>query len=228
MRLIQLNKPYFFLIFNKILPHFPFLQKKCTFGNIIISLKFEILAEHTTPNSTTLPNNSLGNRWRQWQQNNPIPSYLGLFAIILVGFNLIRYTSFFETYIYTPLVTANALFSSLLLNIFGQNTTYDLNKINSDAFDLSIASGCDALTPIAIFVSVILAFPATWRQKGIGAGLGVIFLLVINLLRIVALYLIGKYYNDWFEFMHVEFFQFLFILLALLCCGVWLRWVFKN
>ena len=187
-------------------------------------------ANNSTNGSSALPapSSDIKGRWKSWKAKNPIPAYLGLFIFFMAVFNLIRYTKFFEQWIYAPLVTANAHISSWILNIFGQETHADLNSIYSEPFDLSIAAGCDALTPITIFASVVLAFPATTKQKLTGAGLGIAFLLIINLVRIVALYFVGRYYHDWFEFMHVEFFQFLFILLGLICCGVWLKWVFKN
>ena len=72
---------------------------------------------------------------------------------------------------------------------------------------ISIQNGCNGIEAIVFLVAAILAFPATWRQRAVGlaAAIGVIQLL--NLARVVTLFLINRYKPDLFELFHLAIWQ---------------------
>lgn len=134
-------------------------------------------------------------------------------------------TAFFENYIVHPLARINSNISGWLFNLVGYESTVSDRTIKlADSAGVFIDAGCLAIEPAAIYLSSVLAFPSSFRKKWQGLLIGVFFLLSLNLLRILGLVLIQQYYPDWFDFMHYEFFQVLFLILAVLTWFIWIRW----
>ena len=72
-----------------------------------------------------------------------------------------------------------------------------------------------------IYLSAVLAYPATLGAKAIGSVLGLLMINGLNLIRVVALFLIGLYYNQIFHETHVYVAQALVIAVAV---ATWLYW----
>jgi len=97
----------------------------------------------------------------------------------------------------------------------------DNDKIVSNTFDLRVGEGCNALYEIMLFLSAVLAFEAPLYSKIYGAGFGIIFIYVLNLIRIAMLFFIGIHLNEYFKISHDQVFQSLFVgIVAIL----WLFW----
>ena len=158
----------------------------------------------------------------------PIWAYAVAFALLMLIFNLIMLTDFFQNNIFEPLLKFNAWAGSLLLNIMGQGTTAGGDTIYSKEFSMSIRRGCDALEPTALFISALLIFPVGWRKKLPGILVGGAFLLVMNFVRIVSLFFFGVYWEEAFDIMHSQVWQVIFILLALISLGVWIQWATRK
>ncbi|MBK9249000.1 MAG: hypothetical protein IPM69_13020 [Ignavibacteria bacterium] len=60
------------------------------------------------------------------------------------------------------------------------------------------------------------------EKRIIGALSGVLILFGINIIRLITLFLTGTYKSEYFELMHIEIWQALFIILALMLFVVWL------
>ena len=52
-------------------------------------------------------------------------------------------------------------------------------------------------------------------------------LAVVNLVRIVSLFLVGVYFPKAFDWMHVEVWSAIFILLAIVLWTLWIQWAMK-
>ncbi len=87
--------------------------------------------------------------------------------------------------------------------------------LNLSGASLAIKFGCNGLEAILILTAGILAFPGTWKRKGIGILLGALLLQFFNLLRIIALALAAVYFPALFEVIHVYVAQGIMIVLAL-------------
>ena len=74
---------------------------------------------------------------------------------------------------------------------------------------------------MSIYLSAVLAYPATWASKRVGAGLGIGVILVVNIFRVAALFLIGLYFKQVFHETHVYVAQALVICVAV---ALWLYW----
>lgn len=94
-----------------------------------------------------------------------------------------------------------------LIRIFTELTTWRGNLVTFDGFAVSIIIECVGLLEMLIYSACVLAFPAPIRARLLGVGLGCAAIFVFNLLRIVTLLVVGRHWNDYFDFFHVYFWQ---------------------
>lgn len=124
------------------------------------------------------------------------------------------------------MVTFNALVASKILNIIGFSNTAsgaDLISTVSD-FSVSIKQGCDALEPVAMFTFAVALFPVALKPKLSGLAIGIPFLLLLNQVRIISLYIFGINSPALFKFMHIQGWQVLYILITLVSLVYWAVW----
>lgn len=91
-------------------------------------------------------------------------------------------------------------------------------------FALRIVLDCAALDTHAFYASAVLAFPATWKQRALGALVGSTALAVVNVLRIASLYVVGLHWPSVFHTLHEEVFQFAIVLLTFGAFWMWTAW----
>jgi len=163
-----------------------------------------------------------------WRVKRPILLFMLIFGGLMTVFYILINQAFFVNNLHPKLLSVNASISSFVLNILGQNTSISTTAITSSAFAIDIKQGCDALEPIALLMSAILAYPGAIGKKVMGIFISIIILLVINIVRIVSLFLIGIYWSNLFDVMHVEVWQFLFILFVITLCFIWIKWVAET
>lgn len=127
-----------------------------------------------------------------------------------------------------PVVKGYAWIGSVLLNIFAQGTISDGSYIASDLFSMDISKGCDAITPTLLFMSAVIAFPIAFRLKIPALLIAPPALALLNIIRIISLFLIGSYLPSMFEFAHIELWQVIFILICFIGWVYWLLWANKK
>ena len=157
-----------------------------------------------------------------FRQKLPVILFVFGFATLMILFYIFWLSEYCQTNIQPHIVSANARLSSVILNIFGMETTALKENISSQRFSVNIARGCDAMEAMALFASALLSFPAKWKFKLIGFFSGIALLFSLNILRVVTLFLTGVYFPKAFEIMHVEVWQVVFIIFAL---GLWVFWI---
>jgi exosortase/archaeosortase family protein len=91
-------------------------------------------------------------------------------------------------------------------------------------YPLQIVLDCSAADAQALFAGAVLAFPAGWRRKALGALAGVAGLNLVNLARIVFLYFVGVHWPRAFHTLHEEVIQLGFVLIAAGAFALWARW----
>jgi exosortase/archaeosortase family protein len=121
-----------------------------------------------------------------------------------------------------------ALASGSMLSVLGQDITVADASISSPNFAVQIVPGCDAVEAIALYVCAVLAFPLKFLKKFPGMIAGTLLLSILNLIRIVSLFLIGVYFPRIFALMHIDVWQALFIFLAVLFWILWLLWATRS
>lgn len=163
-----------------------------------------------------------------YRGKRPILRFVFLFTVLFGLFFAVAQTDFFGRNVVAPNLDLNASVSGTILRYCGQDVRVDGRHISSSEATISIARGCDALYPTALFLTAIAVFPIAFRKKIIGAFVGTLVLLVVNVIRIFSLFLVQVHAPSLFEIMHVDVWQAIFVFLALFCWIVWLSWAIRT
>jgi archaeosortase B (VPXXXP-CTERM-specific) len=143
--------------------------------------------------------------------------YLGVFAVVLpIGMRkfpgalpaVVRATAVLEYWIMVP---------------FTDQVTLSKPMIFLDDFAVRIIGECTGIFEMVIFTASVMAFPTSWKKKGLGLLIGIPAIYVFNLLRIACLLVVGRYFNSMFDFFHLYFWQ---TTLIIMITSVWLFWIY--
>jgi exosortase H (IPTLxxWG-CTERM-specific) len=158
-----------------------------------------------------------------WSERKPVLRFAGLFLLSCIIFYAISGMEWFDV-IRSPLLKFFATASAGVLFIFNSDVSAQGETLSSPKFAVEIREGCDAIAPTILYCLSVLFYPVSWSRRWKGIGIGILALMILNIIRIVSLYLTGVYAPSWFEFMHVDFWQVAFILSTVLLWIYWMRW----
>ncbi len=97
-------------------------------------------------------------------------------------------------------------------------------RLISPKVRLSVLNGCEGTESILLFAAAVLAFPAPWRKKPAGLLLGLVWVFLLNQVRIVSLFFILRHRPQWFEAMHGTIAPIFIILAGSIVFSLWLNW----
>jgi len=162
----------------------------------------------------------LGRIW-----NNSAYRFVIVFALLL-GAEVLLYPMITKRWFFLVegATRATAWLEWAALSLFSDKATLDGNLVHFGHFAVRIIEECTGIFEVIIFVAAVLAFPTTWQKRAIGLGMGIPLLYLFNVVRILVLILVGRYQPQFFEFMHIYFWQ---ATLILMITSVWLLWIFK-
>ena len=115
--------------------------------------------------------------------------------------------------------------SAMVIRLFGGNAAAHqvILQNPSNGFAMEVLDGCNGDDVVVLLWAAILAYPASWSQKGKGLLAGTATIYVINFLRIISLFYLGQYDRQWFEFAHQYVWESVFVLLTLTIFWMWVR-----
>ncbi len=114
-----------------------------------------------------------------------------------------------------------AVATSAVLNVLGNHTAAQGTDIVSSGFGISVVTACTGLFVTGLFLAAVAAFPASWRARLAGAGIGLAGLFVLNVFRLASLYYVGLYWPSALDVIHQLVWQSLVIAFAV---ALWLLW----
>jgi exosortase H (IPTLxxWG-CTERM-specific) len=129
---------------------------------------------------------------------------------------------------FSVFLSAYAQVSNWILVMFGQHSHVTGSTISGPVATISIMRGCDALDPILVLCAGILAYPSSWRRKVIGLVLGVAAMFIMNVVRILSLYVIELKAPTLFDPVHLDIWPVIFVSLAVLLWFAWMRWTIRG
>lgn len=164
------------------------------------------------------PSPSGPSSWRQYRREI---AFLAVFLLLLGGgFTLIS-LKWVNDHAIEPFTAGIARVSGAVLDLIGQEVTMQGTIIRSSRFAVNIRNGCNGVEAMLIFLAAVLAFPASWRSRLLGLGIGILAIQAVNLVRVVALFLTGAYFQSLFDASHTVVWQTLVILSGVL---LWIFW----
>lgn len=171
---------------------------------------------------------SKSNKIKQKPLSNPFNRMLLMFIGAFLLFYIIWGTPFFQENVSLPISKFYASITAALLNLFGMNISVNGDTVLGQGFAMNIRNGCDGIEGLSIYWIAVLLFPTLWSHKFKGLLWGTFFLVFLNFIRLISLYLIGKFIPGIFDFMHESVWQITFIALSLLCLFYWVGWTKKQ
>lgn len=162
---------------------------------------------------------------RSWfDRNRRDIRFLVIFSTCMGLYYLATLSALVRDQFFPAYLQLNASLSGSILGAMGQEVSVAGNTISTSRAGIGaikIERGCDAIEPSALFLAAVLASPVAFRAKLLAGLWGVSALLLVNLVRIVSLFLIKVYYPSLFQTMHLDVWQVVFILAAILLWGLW-------
>ncbi len=155
--------------------------------------------------------------------------FLAVFAFLMIMYWGATTTSAVKEGFFPWYLNINAKASAGIIHLLGHDDKHlDGNALISPRGAVTVERGCDAVEPTALFVSAVLASPIVLRSRLIAVGAGTVFLMLLNLFRIITLYLCAVHWKAAFDIMHLDVWQTLFIVFAIVLWGVWAAWVTRK
>jgi exosortase H (IPTLxxWG-CTERM-specific) len=153
----------------------------------------------------------------------PAGRFVLLYALLLsTGFFVLALRPV-NDHVVNPYTTFVAHEARIALNAFGEHARVHDQVLSSPRFSVAIFNGCNGLEALLVFVSGVLAFPASWGRKLLGVLLGFFAIQAVNVVRVVSLFYIGVFWPSWFSATHVFFWQSLIIIFGVVLWIVWVR-----
>ncbi len=150
------------------------------------------------------------------------------FLLRFVGLLVLFYTAYTTSFESRPVQLHLEVIAHvarlMLLPFYDARVFGNLLDTSHGDFTMIIGVGCDAAYPLACFVAGVLAFSAPCRDKIVGLVAGVTLIEILNLIRIVTLFIIGIHFHRYFDLFHTQIWEGLFVLLALL---LWMAWAMR-
>jgi exosortase H (IPTLxxWG-CTERM-specific) len=159
--------------------------------------------------------------WRAYKQEIV---FLTVFLVLLAGSFAVVALKPVNDGVIEPFTGAIARVSGQVLNLLGQDVVRDGTVIQSPRFAVNIRNGCNGVETMLIFLAAVLAFPASWGARLAGLAIGIVAIQLINLVRVVALFLTGVYFPSLFDSSHTVIWQSIVILSGVV---LWMFWAHR-
>jgi len=154
--------------------------------------------------------------------NRRIFVFLLSFGLWIGLFSILFQVPWVDSQVILPMTEGLARVSNVFIRGLGFDSHVDGTLIvSSEAPAINILKGCNGAYVLAIFLSAVLAFPSPRGHKILGVALGIPFVQIINVGRIVSLFYIGARYPDLFESFHYHVWQSLVVILSM---AGWIAW----
>jgi exosortase H (IPTLxxWG-CTERM-specific) len=161
-----------------------------------------------------------------------VPTYrfAVLFLAFLVGISLVysglrlRFGSYFRV---TETVTAQLVYQ--VMSVFTSDVKLtDGSTIFYGPFPVEIIEECSGIYEALLLGAALLAFPTAWYKTALGFAIGFPLIYAMNIARIAVLMAIGRYYPQYFEFLHLYFWQGTMVLMVASTWLLWVLWVVRG
>ena len=148
--------------------------------------------------------------------------YLIFGATVFCLFLVLNYRPFHDRVI-DPFTAFIAFCSSKILNLLGTWTSVSGTNLSSQDFGINIVDGCNGVFATAILLAGVIAYPSRIKAKMIGILIGIPAIFIINQLRVISLFYLGRSHPTVFEEVHVYVWQPIIIIFAIFVWDSWAR-----
>lgn len=152
--------------------------------------------------------------------------FLLIFVVLVVICGVMVRTEWFDRVFLRSYTSFIASLSGDLLHTIGVHATVDGTRILSPTFSVEIRKGCDGLEAALLLLCATVAYPfSSFRTRLLALVSGYLLIFVLNLIRVVGLFLIGLNWPAMVEFVHTYVAQFAIITATMI---FWLFWIARD
>ena len=123
---------------------------------------------------------------------------------------------------------ADASVASWWLGLFGQGAEAKGSAVISSRFGVSILPECTNSEAVWLLAAAVCAFPTTVARKLVGVAFVAFAVAVVNLFRIVSVFLVGVYRGGWFNLVHEQIWGGVNVLALVGIAMVWIHWATRD
>lgn len=142
------------------------------------------------------------------------------FAFLLVFYVIISIGPV-DRRVITPFTEGLTAVSASILNAMGENVHRSGTLIVGGNFAVDIKNGCNGIEAMLFLVAAMLAFEAPIKMRLAGLLMACAGVQLLNLVRIVTLFLLGRHRREWFEAFHLAIWQSVIFGAAVLMFVLW-------
>ncbi len=166
--------------------------------------------------------------WRDWiAAKKPVWRFTALLALGLAVFYA-AYAFFSASRYSEGLLGVIASISAAALSALGHEARADGALVIAPTFAFQVVRGCDGLEPVGFLLAAALATPARRWTRGLFAVIGGVFLLAMNLVRLVSLALVDAYFPRVTEVTHWNVWPAVTIVVVVLLWVCWVRRIWLS
>jgi archaeosortase B (VPXXXP-CTERM-specific) len=149
------------------------------------------------------------------------------FCLIFLGLLIVLTTTFpFLSDKFNPqlgwLMAATADVTGFFLKLTGLAVRVSGRVVSLPNFSVEVVGECTGLYEMLIFLAAMTAYPSTWKKKLLGAVLGIPFLYLVNIVRMIFITVVGNWSPQTFDFLHLYFWQ---VAMILIIVSTWILWI---
>jgi exosortase H (IPTLxxWG-CTERM-specific) len=169
-----------------------------------------------------IPNHQSFRWWQKFRRE-------GRFALLFVASFALLYWSLMGTHgeetqwNIEDLMTRSVVWvSGQILTLLGVAVQIEGAILRTSGFGVRVLSGCNGMEAIIMYAAAVLAYPVSWRAKGVALLVGFPAIQVVNIARILGLLMVGQYWPTLFHDAHVFVAQGVMICLV---AALWFWWI---
>jgi exosortase/archaeosortase family protein len=114
-----------------------------------------------------------------------------------------------------------------LARLLGSTNSVNGDQIIVQTLNIDISFECTGVYVLLILFTFLLAYPASWRARILGAAIGTAALTLLNVLRISFLVRAAELQPALFEYLHEYVWQGIFLVLVITYAMTWVRYVHR-
>lgn len=156
--------------------------------------------------------------------------FVGVFLLILLTLFTLEMLVPVQHHVIVPFTEALAQLSAAIIQPI-DDTVISRGKelrFSDTGFAVSIEAGCNGIEATIVLIAAVLAFPAGWKARATGIGVGFLAVQGMNIVRIISLFYLGNWNMDVFTWIHLYLWPALIMLDVLIVFILYLRYLARE
>ena len=163
-----------------------------------------------------------------YRDKGPLVRFALKFVAILSCYYVASLTQAFQNFL-SFAINIDAHLADAVINCIGEKSYVLQTTIwSTKGAVLTVLPECTSIEFSWILAAAIFAFPAPINRQFLGALIGISFVLSLNILRIVSLYLTGVYHPYLFDLIHEQIWPIIYDIVLVSLLIAWIFWTIHR